>query len=289
MGGDGRDDQSDAVRPAGPGNEPGLPGGEVEKPAERGAEPERRGDRHPVLRPTAPYPATTPPGGTGPGTGWQRFGFWWSRPVTVIAMAVVLLLLVSLLVVLLARDPGGTPVTQQTQTATVTTTSTVAAPVSRSPSPSATTGPTPSPSPADSPSPEPSGPGPGPQFPPVGDGQRHKTGAFVAIMGDFSDFDLDTNDVCSTCDIEVELTGLAAVNGAYLAKVDSKPGPFDCAKVPQPTWTEYLDIEEIRKGDIYCFITDESRYGALTIRTKDTTEGDDRVTVSFVVWTGPRD
>jgi hypothetical protein len=206
-------------------------------------------------------------------------------------MAVVLVLLVSLLVVLLARDPGGTPVTQQTQTATVTTTSTVAAPVSRSPSPSATTGPTPSPSPDDSPSPEPSGPGQSLPPAPPGQGVVFQSGILDDLAGNH---DLDQNDItCAPCDIEASTYGLAAVDGAFMARAGTKGDPLlpDCAKIPLSAWGTFVAADALRSGDWYCVVTDEDRFGRFGILGKNVNAAGelDNLALSFAVWKGLRD
>lgn len=249
----------------------------------------KRESRHPAVQPDAGAPPPPPPDDAG----WQRFGQWWGKPMTVLAVLTLLLLSAGFALALL--------VTRQNQPVdpnpTATVTRTVAAP---GPTVTITVVPGPSVSGPPDDNPEPTtGPGGRASLPPVpSDVSFFQTGQFNANTD--VDFDLDLNEQGrlasdSLSDLVVTDDGVFTTNSAILARFSGtgQPQPSDCANLPFPNWGTSLLTKDITAEASYCVITNNDRYGFFTTHSKVTGNQAgtdlDRVAFSFGVWTGPDD
>lgn len=221
-----------------------------------------------------PLPAAVPP----PDKPRSRFVAWWSAPITVLTVALVMVLLLALTVTLgitAVRRGGPAPAGGESLSS--------AEPVPARPTPR------PRPSAAASP-----GTDAVPPVDPAVLGIPYTSGAFQANDGTFIDFDDNhrSGRRSGESDIQVDDFGITGVNAVPLVVVGtSDPMLIDCTAVPPQDWVVTVPTEELTVGTRVCFRTSEQRYGFFTVMRTRYTNADTFIglELAYLVWEGPDD
>lgn len=224
------------------------------------------------------------------GPSASRLTMVWTNPLTIVAVLLLILLLaVALIWALLRPGSTGEPVAvSPTSPSPSSTPSALRSPIETNPPGTAPVGSTPSGPGQTEGLPGPTGaPAVGAGLPatPSGPGTPHLTGNFGLGFEEL--------DGRSDLDVEVTVFGITGQGGAVLTRFTGTGRPTlpDCAGIPLPDWTAYVPSSELRRGAIYCYVTDASRYGYFTVQNvmlNNAREVRD-LDCAYLTWRGLRD